>query len=51
MIVTTFWDLFGKENDHFITEIWRLKWTNETDPSARKLKFYKTMYVVNNGYF
>lgn len=35
----TFWDLYGKENDHLITEIWRPKWTNETDPSARKLKF------------
>lgn len=34
-----FWNLFGQKNDHVITEIWRPKWTYETDPSARKLKF------------
>ena len=37
-----YWDHFGDSNDHLISEIWRPKWTSETDPSARKLdlKFY-----------
>jgi len=34
---TIFWDLYGKDNDHLISEIWRPKWTNITDPSARLL--------------
>jgi asparagine synthase (glutamine-hydrolysing) len=33
----TFWDLYGCDKDHLITEIWRPKWTDVTDPSARKL--------------
>jgi asparagine synthase (glutamine-hydrolysing) len=32
-----FWKMYGKENDHLISEIWRPKWTNITDPSARLL--------------
>ena len=27
-------------NDHLISEIWRPKWTNVSDPSARQLKFF-----------
>jgi asparagine synthase (glutamine-hydrolysing) len=34
---TTFWDLYGKDSDHLISEIWRPKWTKITDPSARLL--------------
>lgn len=34
-----FWDIFGVgvHHDHLISEIWRPKWTDETDPSARYL--------------
>ena len=32
-----FWKMYGKDNDHLISEIWRPKWTNITDPSARLL--------------
>jgi len=32
-----FWKMYGKENDHLISEIWRPKWTTVTDPSARLL--------------
>jgi asparagine synthase (glutamine-hydrolysing) len=32
-----FWTMYGKDNDHLITEIWRPKWTSITDPSARLL--------------
>lgn len=32
-----FWDLYGHDNDHLISEIWRPKWTCITDPSARLL--------------
>ena len=32
-----FWKMYGKENDHLISEIWRPKWTSITDPSARLL--------------
>jgi asparagine synthase (glutamine-hydrolysing) len=32
-----FWNHYGIQNDHLISEIWRPKWTNITDPSARKL--------------
>ena len=32
-----FWTHFGSRNDHLISEIWRPKWTTETDPSARLL--------------
>jgi asparagine synthase (glutamine-hydrolysing) len=30
-----FWKHYGSKNDHLISEIWRPKWTNITDPSAR----------------
>jgi len=33
-----FWDLFGRDKDHLITEIWRPKWTDVTEPSARYLE-------------
>lgn len=33
----TFWDVFGKECDHLISEIWRPRWTTVTEPSARYL--------------
>jgi arginyl-tRNA--protein-N-Asp/Glu arginylyltransferase len=29
--------MYGKDNDHLISEIWRPKWTTITDPSARLL--------------
>ena len=32
-----FWNHYGIHNDHLISEIWRPKWTDVTDPSARKL--------------
>jgi asparagine synthase (glutamine-hydrolysing) len=32
-----FWKMYGKDNDRLISEIWRPKWTNVTDPSARLL--------------
>jgi asparagine synthase (glutamine-hydrolysing) len=32
-----FWKMYGKDNDHLITEIWRPKWTTVKDPSARLL--------------
>jgi asparagine synthase (glutamine-hydrolysing) len=32
---TIFWDHYGQKNDHLISEIWRPKWTQVTDPSAR----------------
>jgi asparagine synthase (glutamine-hydrolysing) len=32
-----FWDFFKKSNDHLISEIWRPRWTDTTDPSARQL--------------
>jgi len=28
---------YGTDNDHLISEIWRPRWTNITDPSARLL--------------
>jgi asparagine synthase (glutamine-hydrolysing) len=34
---TKFWDIYGKDNDHLISEIWRPRWTKITDPSARLL--------------
>jgi asparagine synthase (glutamine-hydrolysing) len=30
-----FWEFFGYKNDTVITEMWRPKWTNVTEPSAR----------------
>ena len=35
-----FWKLFGSDNDHLISEIWRPLWTNETDPSATCLQVH-----------
>jgi asparagine synthase (glutamine-hydrolysing) len=32
-----FWMFYDSRNDHLISEIWRPKWTNITDPSARLL--------------
>ena len=32
-----FWNMYGQDNDHLISEIWRPKWTKITDPSARLL--------------
>ena len=37
-----FWDLYGWDNDHLISEIWRPKWTSIKDPSARLLIEEKT---------
>jgi asparagine synthase (glutamine-hydrolysing) len=34
---STFWDMYGKDSDHLISEIWRPKWTKIKDPSARLL--------------
>lgn len=36
-----FWKLFGDANDHLISEIWRPKWTNVTDPSATQLNVHE----------
>lgn len=35
-----FWELFRHSNDHLISEIWRPRWTNITDPSARQLSVF-----------
>src|SRR6056300_859115 len=32
-----FWRMYGRDNDHLISEIWRPKWTKVKDPSARLL--------------
>ena len=32
-----FWKFYGCRHDHLISEIWRPKWTDVTDPSARLL--------------
>lgn len=32
-----FWVMYGNDQDHLISEIWRPKWTTITDPSARLL--------------
>jgi asparagine synthase (glutamine-hydrolysing) len=32
-----FWSMYGRDNDHLISEIWRPRWTTVTDPSARLL--------------
>jgi asparagine synthase (glutamine-hydrolysing) len=37
-----FWKLFGPDNDHLISEIWRPMWTDVTDPSATQLKIHCT---------
>jgi asparagine synthase (glutamine-hydrolysing) len=37
-----FWKLFGDANDHLISEIWRPKWTNVTDPSATQLNVFSS---------
>jgi asparagine synthase (glutamine-hydrolysing) len=36
-----FWKRFGTENDHLISEIWRPKWTDVTDPSATQLAVHQ----------
>jgi len=36
-----FWKLFGYDQDHLISEIWRPKWTNVTDPSATQLTVHE----------
>ena len=33
-----FWKHFGQENDHLINEIWRQKWSDFSDPSARLIE-------------
>lgn len=33
-----FWDIFGRKNDHLISEIWRPKWIDISDPSANFIK-------------
>ena len=35
-----FWKLFGTDKDHLISEIWRPKWTTQTDPSATQLSVF-----------
>jgi asparagine synthase (glutamine-hydrolysing) len=37
-----FWKLFGTDKDHLISEIWRPKWTNQTDPSATQLSVFSS---------
>jgi len=36
-----FAEIFGERNAHVISEFWRPKWTNVTDPSARLLKVFQ----------
>jgi len=36
-----FWDKFLTNKDHLISEIWRTKWTNQEDPSAKYLKIHE----------
>jgi len=36
-----FWATMGLSNDHLISEIWRPRWTSETDPSAAKLEIHQ----------
>jgi asparagine synthase (glutamine-hydrolysing) len=36
-----FWEKFGNGSDHLISEIWRPRWTTETDPSAAKLSIHQ----------
>jgi asparagine synthase (glutamine-hydrolysing) len=42
-----FWKRFGDSSDHLISEIWRPKWTNVTDPSATQLNVFGSS--DNNG--
>jgi asparagine synthase (glutamine-hydrolysing) len=35
-----FWKLFSQDKDHLISEIWRPKWTTQTDPSATQLPVF-----------
>lgn len=35
-----YWKFFGYNKDHLITEIWRPKWTTQTDPSATQLQVF-----------
>jgi asparagine synthase (glutamine-hydrolysing) len=35
-----FWKHFGTDKDHLISEIWRPKWTDQTDPSATQLNVF-----------
>jgi asparagine synthase (glutamine-hydrolysing) len=37
-----FWKLFGADKDHLISEIWRPKWTTQTDPSATQLPVFSS---------
>jgi asparagine synthase (glutamine-hydrolysing) len=36
-----FWKMYGKDNDHLISEIWRPRWTEVKDPSARLLDAHR----------
>ena len=33
-----FWEKFGRKNEHLISEIWRPKWVDISDPSANHIK-------------
>jgi asparagine synthase (glutamine-hydrolysing) len=33
-----FWEKFGRQNEHLISEIWRPKWIDISDPSANHIK-------------
>jgi asparagine synthase (glutamine-hydrolysing) len=37
-----FWLNFGNDKDHLISEIWRPKWTTQTDPSATQLSVFSS---------
>jgi asparagine synthase (glutamine-hydrolysing) len=41
-----FWKEFGYGRDHLISEIWRPRWTTETDPSAAKLSVHQDNSAV-----
>jgi len=36
-----FWKYYGLKCDHLISEIWRPKWTTQTDPSATQLNIHE----------
>ena len=48
MYRSIFLKTFGGRCDHLISEIWRPKWTTETDPSAAKLSIHQDNSKVCN---
>ena len=44
-----FWKFFGIQCDHLISEIWRPRWTMETDPSAAKLSIHQACTYLSSN--